>query len=553
MHGRSVITALFAVCCLSHYSPARPPHTDRPISLDGTRIQNFSQSVVPITSLKFRGPMLDAEMGTGFCLDPECRFIGTNYHVALVAKNSKIEGIKIIQRYLATGPKDQDSTLNYVASGGPPLRYTLSRDLAVFQLAKPLPHHHGLTFTTRDLLVGQSVSIYTYPRRTIDPVRTLQVFHGTFRGPTTTGLLAFDYVPNGNEFIRPGASGGLVVDSNSGKVVGIFDGLDSSGRAIAFAMPVESLAGFLEKELPFLAEVLFPIPTQIPEDQPDLYPKYDPPIKAADLQRRPEEPNDVTELRIQAQALAESMRNFIAVETFVWGKGNHPPVGADAYEVQVRDGEQMFREYPGGRKWLLRSPRPEGATSAISPGDVWATLPLFIGTHVGVNIHEAVDIDFGGGRTKVFQYIGNVEDNPCVVDDVFDFGAFSIEKHHTYTAYGEVWTDERLNILRMSLHCEKDGQQKWQDVMNYGWLARPGIEPTVVPVALVAWSPIPDEGHWCRSQFVDYHEFASRARLVYQQNHTDVSGANEGSQSGSTVGPKLVLEATPIKIEERNN
>ncbi|MGH9736212.1 MAG: S1 family peptidase [Candidatus Acidiferrales bacterium] len=455
-------------------------------------------------------------MGTGFCLDPECRLIGTNYHVAVAAKCRKVEGTRIVRRYLATGPTDEDATLNDL-SGGPPERYTLSRDLAVFELARPLAHHHGLGFSTDDLVVGQHVGIYAYPIRTADPFRTLQVFHATFKGPTSSGLLAFDYAPDGHKVIRPGASGGIVIDSSTGKIVGILDGLDRRGRMIALAVPVESLAGFLQKELPFLAQALFPISTEVPEDQPDLYGKYDPAMKPVDLQRRPTEPNDVTELRKKAQSLADGMQSFIAVQTFVWGRGNHPPVGADAYEVQVHHGAQMFREYPSGKRWSLRSPRPQGATSAISPGDVWSTLPLFIGTHAGVNIHEASATELGGRRTRVFQYLGSAEDNPCVVGDVFDFGFFSIEKQQTYTAYGEVWTDQDLNIVRMSLHCEKDGQQKWQDVMNFGWLTRPGIERRIVPVTLVAWSPMPDKGLWCRSQFVCYREFASHSRLLYGQ------------------------------------
>ena len=520
------LSALLAVPCHAQYDYSHGHDVFRRI-----HPQNFSESVVPISSLKFRGPVLEAVMGTGFCLDPECRFIGTNYHVAVAEKCRKVEGTRIVQRYLATGPEDQDATLNYLASGGPPLRYALSRDLAVFELAKPLAQHHGLGFSTNDLLVGEDVDIYAYPKQTIDPFRTLQVFHGTFKGPTATGLLAFDYVPNANERIRPGGSGGIVVDKNTGKVIGILDGLDSSGRTIALAVPVESLAGFLESKLPFLAEVLFPIPTQIPENQPDLLPKYDPPKEPVALQHRPAEPNDIAELRKQAQGLAEDLRNFIAVETFVWGKGNNPPVGADAYEVQVRDGEQMFRQYPDGKKWSARSPRPEGATSVISPGDVWSSLPLFIGTGVGANIHEAMSTELGGRHTRVFQYVASVEDNPCVVDDVFDFGVFSIENQHTYAAYGEVWTDEHLNIVRMSLHCEKDGQQKWQDIMNYGRFVRPGIEPKVVPVTLVAWSPIQDKGLWCRSQFVNYHEFASRARLVHEPLAVGALPASQEDQS----------------------
>jgi len=536
MQRRTVIAALLALWSLSGYSLGGQTLSGSSISelsAADARTQDFSASVVPITSFKLRGPVLEAHMGTGFCLDPECRFIATNYHVAADEKHPKIKGTKIVQRYLATGPNDEDATLNDQASGGPPLRYALSRDLAVFELAKPLPHHRGLRFSSDELRVGQDVDIYAYPKKNIDPFRSLQVFHGTFRGPTTTGLLAFDYLPNGGNLIRPGASGGIIVDSNTGKVVGILNGLDSDGQTIALAVPVESLAGFLEKKLPFLAELLFPIPTQVPDDQPDLYPKYNPSAEASVLQRRPAEPNDVAELRERAQALAEGMRNFIAVQTFVWGKGNHPPVGADAYEVQVRDGAQMFRKYPDGKRWSWTSPRPEGATSAISPGDVWSTLPLYIGTHVGVNIHEAAGTEIDGQHLRVFQYLGSLEDNPCVVGDVHDFGLFSVETHHSYTAYGEVWTDRDLNIVRMSLHCEKSGHQKWQDIMNFGWFTRPGIAPKRVPVSISAWSPTADKGLWCRSQFVNYHEFASRALLVYEQRPVGTPPARQDAQGGN--------------------
>jgi Trypsin-like peptidase domain len=541
MQRRRVIAGLFAFWCLAVASLARQAPSDRSaseLSSANAQRQDFSESVVPITSLKFRGPVLQADFGTGFCLDPECRFIGTNYHVAVAEKHLKIGGTRVVQRYLVTGPKDENATLNYLASGGPPLRYTLSRDLAVFELAKPLPHHRGLGFSTDDLRVGQAVDIYAYPKGVIDPLRSLQVFHGTFRGPTTTDLLAFDYVPNGNQSIRPGASGGIVVDRKTGKVVGILSGVDSSGQPILLAVPVESLAGFLYKELPFLAELLFPILAEVPEDQPDLHSKYDPPTETGDLRRRPAEPSDVTELRKRAQALAKGMRNFIAVQTFVWGKGNQRPIAADAYEVQVRDGAQMFRQYPGGKKWSSRPPRPQGASSAISPGNVWSTLPLFIGTHVGVKIHQAAGTDLDGRRLRVFQYLGSLEDNPCVVVDVFDFGLFSIEKDHTYTAYGEVWTDEDLNIVRMSLHCENHGRQEYQNVVDYGWLTRPGVEPQLVPVTLVAWAPAPNKGIWCRSQFVNYHEFVGLARLVYEQLPLGAARASQDDQSGNSVRKK---------------
>jgi hypothetical protein len=179
---------------------------------EGVRAQDFSETVLPITELKVFGLGVQAKFGTGFCLDPECRFIGTNYHAAMLAKPRKIKGEKVIQRYLATGPDDEDATVNDVHSVGP-MKYTLARDLAIFELRHPLPNRRGVAFRLDELQTGQKVDIYAYPLEGINPVRSLRQFHGTFKGETTTGLLAFDYSLSGNGAIRPGASGGIVVDT----------------------------------------------------------------------------------------------------------------------------------------------------------------------------------------------------------------------------------------------------------------------------------------------------------------------------------------------------
>jgi len=518
MRASAVIVLLSAFSCLSSYSRAQQvPSNPSASELHSINAQerNFSESVIPITSFALRGPMLQADFGTGFCLDPECQFIGTNYHVAAMMQRVRIKGAKVVKRYFATGPTDKGTELNYFAFGGPPLRFAPSRDLAIFELSRPLRNYHGLKFSTEDLEFGHAIDIYAYPKGAIDPFRSLQAFHGKFEGFTPNGLLAIDYAPNGGKRVRPGASGGIVVDSNTGKVVGIVSGMDANGQPTAVAVPVESLAEFLYKDLPFLAGALFPIRTDVPEEQSDFYPKYEPPANPRDLQRRPVEPNDVVELRKRAQALAEGMRNFIAVQTFVWGKVNHRPEAAEAYEVQVRDGVQMYREYPNGKSWTRRSPDP-GLANSISAGNTWSELPLFLGTHVGVKIHEVAGTEVKGQPMKVFQYLASLEDNPCVVDHAFYFGLFSIHVLHTYTAYGEVWTDGNLNIMRMSLHCEENGRHKWEDVMNFGWLTRPGVGPRLVPVTVVSWAPNRIKGVWCRSQFVDYHVFVSRARILHE-------------------------------------
>src|SRR5208283_2307719 len=343
-----VIPFLTVYSFLSQSAPAQEVSPNPlPLALPSAvaRTQEFDKTVVPITELKFLGYGIEGKFGTGFCLDSDCRFIGTNYHVAMMAQPRKIKGQKVIQRYLATGPNDEGATLNEGPYVGP-MKYTFSRDLAIFELRHPMPHHHGVAFSLDDLEFGQEIDIYAYPKESINPFRSLMQFHGTFKGRTTAGLLAFDYSLSANKAIRPGASGGIVVDSKTQQIVGILNAIEINGKAIAMAVPVQTLADFVGKVLPCLAQRIFPPTNGISPVSADLYPKFVPPHPVDTLQRRPEEPVQLKVLRSKAQLLADSMRNFIAVQTFAWGSGDKAPAAEAAYEVVVLDGYQRFREYP---------------------------------------------------------------------------------------------------------------------------------------------------------------------------------------------------------------
>ena len=125
------------------------------------------------------GPALETNLGTGFCLDAQCRFIATNYHIAALARPHKIKGEEVIQQYLATGPEDDGATTNDIFSEQP-MKYTLSRGFAVFELRHPLPHYHGIRFSLDAPEIDQPVDIYAYPEEPGKPVRNLQRFHGVF-------------------------------------------------------------------------------------------------------------------------------------------------------------------------------------------------------------------------------------------------------------------------------------------------------------------------------------------------------------------------------------
>ncbi len=173
---RGVIAILIVCSCLSHAAAQEAsPSPTIPPSSPVEHSQDFSEIVVPITSWKItpsvklgiRGkpvPKLGIDTGfaTGFCLDAACRFIATSYHAAMTTRPNKIKRDKIIKRYFATGPHDNDATLNNLGDGDV-LPYVIKRDLAIFELRHSLPHHHGLAYSLDEPQVGQEAYIYGFP------------------------------------------------------------------------------------------------------------------------------------------------------------------------------------------------------------------------------------------------------------------------------------------------------------------------------------------------------------------------------------------------------
>jgi hypothetical protein len=541
---RNIIPILVLYSCLSRTGTAQevssPGSSAIPLSLKVEHTQDFSETVVPIASIKITpsvklgisgklDPQLEERIsfGTGFCLDPACRFIATNYHVAMTTRARKVKGEKIIQRYFATGPDDEGATPNYLPNAGL-LPYATKRDLAIFELRRSLPHHHGLAFSLDKLGVGQEVDIYGYPLGIINPMRTLTRFPATFKAPTTSGLLAFDYQLSTEKPIRVGgASGGIVVDRKTERIVGI---LRASNETTALAVPIQTLVDFVSKVQPFLAHKIFPTTNEVSPISADRYPKFVPPPdlytqfvppRADGLRHRPEEPYEVSLLRQKAQLLADSMLNFIAVQTYAWGRGDKEPEAEDAYQVRVIDGKQRFRSYPDGKKELAEVPYPHLSGWSI-PSDDWSQLPKMVGTELRLKIHQAADVVVNERRMKVFQYYASVEDNLCPFRPVEDFGFFTVGKTVAVACYGEAWTDEGSNIIRMSEHLDLSDKLKayrgWetlQVVLTYGWLKRADDPPRLIPLTIYTEAKDNKKKiYWCRGAFMNYQVFTTRSRLL---------------------------------------
>ena len=495
----------------THFAEIVLPLSDFKIAIHKKPSIKFQSSLNPLSFAELIGK---AQFGTAFCVDPACRFVGTNYHVAKDLDVSEIRGEPVIHKYLGTGPNDDGAVLNETFRSA--LEFTASRDLAMFELRRPLHKSHGMHFSLEELQEGQEVDIYAYSKQlAINSRRKLEQFQGIYKGTTPNGLIAVDYgLCADGKPIGGGSSGGIVVDRRSQQIVGILSGIAEGHEHIALAVSSESLLEFVSQVQPYLAQRIFPQRMKaVSPVAPDLYPQFVEPASHF-LQERPEETADVRMLRMRGQALADSIRNFIAVQTFAWGsEANQEPVAAAAYEIRVIDGFQRFSD---GKEQFANVPLPPRPSVSFATGGEWAELPEWIGTKLNLKIHQAADAVVNEQPMKVFQYNAVTEDRLCMWDTQVDYGILT--SHHVVDVpvHGEIWTDKELNILRISEHCELPANLKWKDyqaVVTYGWLNR-GEQPQLIPVTIYADVKYKNKLYWCRGLFTDYKVFSARARII---------------------------------------
>ncbi len=110
----------------------------------------------------------------------------------------------------------------------------------------------------------------------------------------------------------------------------------------------------------------------------------------------------------------------------------------------------------------------------------------------------------------------------CPFEPVDDYFLFTISETVAVACYGEVWTDEDTNIIRISQSLELSDKLKeyrgWEEcqvVLTYGWLKRANEPPRRVPLTIFTEARYKKKHvYWCRGQFTDYHIFDSDVRIV---------------------------------------
>ncbi len=467
-----------------------------------------SKTVLQLHELK----VLSAEFGTAACLDAQCRYLLSNAHVARVASPHAIHGDPVVQKFLATGPTDEGAVMNTEASGA--FLYNPSRDLAIYELVKPMKGFQGMPFTLEPLILGDEVSMIAFPGRTIGVAnlsRTLTTWHGSFIGEDQNGCLAFRYTPSETgERLRPGISGGIVVWN--GKIVGILRGMAQT-ELIAEAVPVSSLEVFLAKVNPYLHAQLFPQAVVVSPVSFDAFPPWNVPEPApSELERRTPEPFDVQRVRAKSQALYESMKYFVARQTFSWSEGGSPQLEAE-YSVTVRNGVQRFTS---GNHEFTEIP-PPAISGYVVPSSLWLNAPRYATTDLSLHLRHAGTIIVNRKPVDVYQWQAlGPESKICRWKENASIPLFQRDKLYRLNCYGEVWLSADGDILRISeVYILPPGPfAHYEAVVVYGRVVLDG-ESHLVPMTISTYGQVEhSKPNYCYSFFSDYKLWGSQAQLL---------------------------------------
>jgi hypothetical protein len=189
--------------------------------------------------------------------------------------------------------------------------------------------------------------------------------------------------------------------------------------------------------------------------------------------------------------------------------GGRTPEVTIQYRLRMLSGNQTFTM---DGKELPQLPCPTG--NGIGLSTAWADFPTMVGNSMNLRIQQVDDLALEGwGSVKVFRYEGTAEDKVAKIDYCTNYG-FHIhtEKIISVPVRGEVWTDDALNILRITQELLAPPSMGWVNMrasVLYGWLESPRGERELVPTNIISRAELTDDHQvystLCR--ITDYHRF----------------------------------------------
>ncbi len=120
----------------------------------------------------------------------------------------------------------------------------------------------------------------------------------------------------------------------------------------------------------------------------------------------------------------------------------------------------------------------------------------------------------GWGSVKVFRYEGTAEDKVAKINSCNNYGlGIHTERTIAVPVRGEVWTDNALNILRITQELLAPPSVGWLNFRNsvlYGWLQSPNGERKLVPTNIISRAelPVKHEIYSTLCRVTGYHQFS---------------------------------------------
>jgi Trypsin-like peptidase domain len=490
---------------------------------------------------------VSVEVATGWCVDPECDVVITNYHVMnVIGPHTKIKGVRVVEVASATSEADHDARVLPTVLG--PMKFAPGRDISLLTMAEPLARKgmHAVPFYLGQLDPGQKVTAMGFPG---GKLRSIQ---GTFVQEYAEGLLSFEMAHE----VSPGISGALVIDEK-GRAVGLAIGFSSDHHSM-YAVPVWSVADFIRKTKPQLYAKLFTdeiyrgtenskVKGEQPQDEPeeptvDVFAEDFPASLQEGFSPVPVLPEDylllndalpntpiirqnvsaaVLSLRRSAQLMSLQMKNFVARQTLLLSNG-----GIWQHELQVVDGRQRFRTING--KDLFELP----LKGNLVPGAEWSELVKAIGFNSSLAVRFERDTTIGNQAVKVFHYQVRPEDQICQLRVARKFHGMW---KGSVPCTGAIWTDGQFRILRitqdMTPPLDETGVAGFRIVILYGWWGQ-----RLVPVAMYLRTRTTDGKTFVsRAKFDDYRVFTATTKIAFQGEAVE-NGVADSAGSKATIG-----------------
>jgi hypothetical protein len=451
---------------------------------------------------------LHKAIGTGWCLNRECDWVITNFHILKVmGGHASVNGVAVTQIALATS--DHDKGAQPVATVFGTLQFTPVRDIALVKVREPLSRAgmHAVPFYTGNLRRGQAVTVVGYPGG------KLAAISGKFVEECDEGELRFDL----SQEVAPGISGGLVLDAQ-GRAIGLVYGMSPDSGKTIFAVPVWSVAEFLRVVSPVVYASVFgdadgTSDTGIAMLAPGRGEQISNPALSEPRSNEPtntrvapgEETPIVKALRNSAQEASGQMDNFVARQTLHFSTGD-----AWQHELQLVNGAQQFRSLGNGKDIRDLPITRRGPV----PGAEWSDLVTTIGFDDSVGVRFARDMTVEGKTVKVFQYEVSGGDEICQLR--VSRPMRRQWKGSPPSCGGVIWTDENFRILRITKEMslfpqEAGGVATFRIVVLYGaWGER------LVPVEMHLQSTLRNGTiQESVAKFDDYREFQASSRITF--------------------------------------